>query len=59
MIAMTDIYDKFEKWLTEFQEDGYRAISKNAPSEIKEEAKKADDVYYNRTGRHLFHIDNE
>ncbi len=56
---MTDIYDKFEKWLTEFQEDGYRAISKNAPSEIKEEAKKADDVYYNRTGRHLFHIDNE
>lgn len=56
---MTDIYDKFDKWLTELQDDGYRAISIDAPFEIKEEAKKADEAYYKRTGRHLFHIDNE
>lgn len=56
---MTDIYDKFEKWLTELRDDGYRAISKDAPSEIKEKAKNADNEYYNRTGRHLFHIDSE
>lgn len=54
---MTGEYEKFRKWTTELREDGYRAIQKDAPENIRIEAKQADEEYFKRTGRHMFHID--
>ncbi|MEE1125004.1 MAG: hypothetical protein U0L18_03600 [Acutalibacteraceae bacterium] len=54
---MTDGFDKFEKWLTPLKEDGHRGIRKDAPEHIKEEAKKVNEEYYQRTGRYVLHID--
>lgn len=53
---MTDMFDKFMKWATELNDDGYRGIREDAPEKIKMEAKKADEEYYRRTGRHMLHI---
>ena len=43
---MTDKFDKFMKWATELNDDGYRGIREDAPEKIKMEAKKADEEYY-------------
>ncbi len=54
---MTERFEKFEKWLTPLKEDGHRGICEDAPEEIKAEAKKVNEEYYQRTGRYMLHID--
>lgn len=53
---MTEEFDKFDKWMTP-PKNGFRSIKKDAPEEIKIEAKKADKDYFKRTGRHMLKID--
>lgn len=53
---MTDKFDKFDKW-SYLDDECRRRIKKEAPDNIKSEAKKADKEYYQRTGRHMLHID--
>lgn len=53
---MTEEFDKFDKWMTP-PKNGFRSIKKDAPEEIKAEAKKADEEYYKLTGRHMLKID--
>lgn len=56
---MTGLWDKFDEWMTDdIKSDGHRAIRDDAPEEIKEEAKKADALFFERTGRHMFHFDD-
>ena len=56
---MTGLYEKFREWTTaDLKQDGLRAIRDDAPEEIKEEAKKADALFFERTGRHMFHFDD-
>ncbi len=53
---MTDNFEKFYKWMTPLK-NGYRGIREDAPEKIKSEAKKDDEEYYQRTGRHMLRID--
>ena len=53
---MTEEFDKFYIWMTP-PKNGFRSIKKDAPEEIKAEAKKADEEYYKLTGRHMLKID--
>ena len=54
---MTNEFERFREWFTDLNEDGYRGIKENAPKEIRDAAKKADQEYYERIGRHYLHID--
>ncbi len=38
-------------------DDCHRRLKKDAPEEIKEEARKADEEYYKLTGRHKMLVD--
>lgn len=53
---MTDAFAKFYRWMTPLK-NGYRSIKADAPQEIKDEAKNADEEYFKRTGRHMLKID--
>lgn len=53
---MTDTFAKFYKWMTPLK-NGYRSIKDDAPNEIKKGAKKADEEYFKKTGRHMLQID--
>ena len=53
---MTELFDKYDKW-SYLDEDCNRRIKEDAPEKIKIEAKKADEEYYQRTGRHMLYID--
>ena len=49
---MTGKFDKFYIWMTP-PKNGFRSIKKDAPEEIKIKAKKADEDYFKKTGRHM------
>ena len=53
---MTGKYNKFNKW-SYLDYDCNRRIKPDTPEEIKAEAKKADEDYFKKTGRHMFKID--
>ncbi|MGN0469610.1 MAG: hypothetical protein ACI4GV_01685 [Acutalibacteraceae bacterium] len=53
---MTELFDKYDKW-SYLDKNCNRRIKENAPKEIKIEAKKDDEDYFKRTGRHMLHID--
>ena len=53
---MTEAFFKFYKWMTPLK-NGYRSIKADAPEEIKAEAKKLDQEYFEKTGRHMLKID--
>lgn len=55
---MTDMFDKFMEY-SHLDETGHRRMNDDAPEKLKEEAKKADALFYERTGRHMFHFDEE
>lgn len=54
---MTEKFNKFLKWTYRDYESCFLAIRDDAPEEIKIEAKKADEDYFKRTGRHMLKID--
>lgn len=53
---MTEKFDKFDKW-SYLDNNCNRRIKNDAPDEIKAEAKKADEEYFKKTGRHMLQID--
>ena len=53
---MTGKFDKFYIWMT-LPKNGFRSIKKDAPEEIKIKAKKADEDYFKKAGRHMLKID--
>ena len=53
---MTGKFDKFDKW-SYLDHDCNRRMEPDAPVEIKIEAKKADEDYFKKTGRHMLKID--
>lgn len=55
-IKLTEKFDKFDKW-SYLDNNCNRRIITDAPSKIKEEAKKADEEYFKKTGRHMLQID--
>lgn len=54
---MTGLFDKYDKW-TYLDNKCNRRMKKEAPKEIKIEAKKNDDDYFNRTGRHMILVED-
>ena len=48
---MTDVFFKYLKY--SHLENGKGIINDDTPVEIKEEVKKLDTDYFNRTGRHM------
>ena len=55
-IKLTEKFDKFDKW-SYLDCNCNRRIKNDAPDEIKAQPKKADEEYFNRTGRHMLKID--
>lgn len=53
---MTSEFEKFMEY-SYLDETGHRRLNKDAPEEIKHEARKADKSYYERTGRHKILVD--
>ena len=53
---MTDRFDKFMEW-SYLDDNCRRRIVEDAPEHIKEEAKKVNEEYYQRTGIYVLHID--
>ena len=53
---MTDRFNKFMEW-SYLDDNCRRRIVEDAPEHIKEEAKKVNEEYYQRTGRYVLHID--
>lgn len=53
---MTNEFDKFMEY-SYLDDSGHRRLNKDAPEEIKEEARKADKSYFERTGRHKMLVD--
>jgi len=53
------VTSEFEKFMnySYLDETGHRRINKDAPEEIKTEARKADQNYFERTGRHKMLVD--
>ena len=53
---MTSEFEKFMKY-SHLDETGHRRLNKDAPENIKEEARKIDKSYYERTGRRQMLVD--
>ena len=53
---MTEAFFKFFKW-SYLDHDCKRRMNADAPEEIKAEAKKLDQEYFEKTGRHMLKID--
>lgn len=53
---MTEEFNKFLKW-SYLDHNCSRRIELDAPEGIKIEAKKADEDYFKKTGRHMLKID--
>lgn len=54
---MTDVFDKFDKWMILDKKTGFCRISPDAPQEVKDDAKKENEEYFKRTGRNMLQID--
>ena len=53
---MTSEFEKFMKY-SHLDETGHRRLNKDVPENIKEEVRKIDKSYYERTGRHKMLVD--
>lgn len=53
---MTDKFDKFMKW-SFLDDDCQRRLKKDTPEKIKDEVRKLDNDYFQRTGRHKMLVD--
>lgn len=52
---MTETFDKFVEY-SHLDKYGHRVLNEDAPKSVKEEAKKLDEDYFNRLGRHMIII---
>lgn len=53
---MTEAFEKYMKW-SYLDETCHRRLNKDAPEKIKEEVRKLDSDYFEKTGRHKMLVD--
>ena len=53
---MTDVFEKFMPY-SHIDKTGQRRLNKDVTDKMKQEARKLDKLYYERTGRHKMIVD--